>query len=111
MCMGQIYVLPQNFPLACPQREGERQRERPIPYLSFRMQWLEFTLVLLISGAGALLVYRSDRKKGSSRPWITASLRALLLFLVGLLLLSPSFPREVQFERQPVIIWLQDRSA
>lgn len=75
------------------------------------MQWLEFTLVLLISGAGAYMVYRSDRKKGLSRPWITASLRALLLFLVGLLLLSPSIPREVQWERKPVIIWLQDRSA
>lgn len=75
------------------------------------MQWLAFILILLIAGAGAFLVYRSDRNKGLSRPWITAFLRGLLLFLVGLLLLSPPIRREIQEERKPLIIWLQDRSA
>ncbi len=60
--------------------------------------------------AAGLLVYRSDKRKGLSRPWLTAFLRALVIMLVWVLLLSPTLPfRQTETRPQTVVI-LQDDS-
>lgn len=60
--------------------------------------------------AAGLLVYRSDKRKGLARPWLTGFLRSLVILLVWLLLLSPTLPfRQTETRRQTVVL-LQDDS-
>lgn len=67
-------------------------------------------LALLGAAGAALLVYRADKKKATPRPWITATLRGLTIFLTALLLIAPSITRTKNETEKPVVVFLQDDS-
>lgn len=71
-------------------------------------------LLFILALAGAVvagwLVYRADKRKAAPRPWITALLRGLTVFLTALLLIAPSITRTKNETEKPVVIFLQDDS-
>lgn len=71
-------------------------------------------LLLILALLGAVgagwAVYRADKAKAAPRPWITATLRGLTVFLTALLLIAPSITRIKNETQKPVVVFLQDDS-
>jgi hypothetical protein len=74
------------------------------------MQLLLWTIAILIAGAAALWVYRADKKRNISYPWLTATLRGVAIFLTLLLLLAPVISITRNEVEKPIILFLQDNS-
>lgn len=75
------------------------------------MNLLLWILALLTVAVTALLTYQSDVRRAVPKPWLTASLRAILVGLVWMLLLAPLLTVTKQEIQKPVIVFLQDEST
>ncbi len=75
------------------------------------MQIVYPIIALLISTAIAWWVYRADKKRSVPYPWLTASIRGVIIMLVLLLLLTPSISITKTETRKPIIVFLQDNSV
>ena len=70
--------------------------------------WILAALTTLAAGYFA---YRADLRRAVPQPWLTASLRAIVVALVWALLLAPSVRISKTETEKPVIVFLQDESA
>lgn len=75
------------------------------------MQFLLWTIAIIVSAVAGYLVYRADKKRGTPYPWLTASLRAVVIFLTLLLLLAPVISITHNETQKPIIVFLQDNSS
>lgn len=64
----------------------------------------------MAAGAG-YLAWKADRKRSVPFPWMTAALRALVIFATCLLLLEPSLEVSRHLLEKPVVLLLQDNSV
>lgn len=74
------------------------------------MLWLWILLAILIAAGAGYIVYRADVKRAVPKPWLTAGLRSLVIFLVLLLLLAPAFTITKNETQKPIVLFLQDGS-
>jgi len=74
------------------------------------MQLFYWIIAILLSGAAGYWVYRADVKRAVPYPWLTSLLRALVIFLVLVLLLIPSVSVTKNETEKPTIVLLQDES-
>lgn len=74
------------------------------------MLWLWILLAILIAAGAGYIVYRADVKRAVPKPWLTAGLRSMVIFLVLLLLLAPAFTITKNETRKPIVLFLQDGS-
>ena len=74
------------------------------------MIWLLYLFALFTVATTFLLTYRADVRRAVPVPALTAGLRALILALVWLLLISPAITTSKQETQKPVIVFLQDAS-
>lgn len=75
------------------------------------MLFLYFFIALIVSAAAAVLVYRADKKRGVPKPLVTALLRALVIFLTLILIISPKIKKRNVEEQKPIVLLLQDNSS
>ena len=71
---------------------------------------LSLSIALLIAVAAAYLLLRADRKRAVPYPFLTASLRGLLIFLCLLLLLAPKAKKRTNETLKPLVLLVQDNS-
>jgi hypothetical protein len=74
------------------------------------MQWISWLLALLLPAGAGYWMYRIDKRRAIPYPWLTALLRALLLFFTLLLLLAPNFTITTNETHKPIVLLLQDDS-
>lgn len=74
------------------------------------MLWLWILLAVLIASGAGYLMYRADVKRAVPHPWITATLRGIVVFLTLLLLLAPVFTITKNETQKPIVLFLQDDS-
>lgn len=74
------------------------------------MHFLYWFLAVAASVAAGVVVYRADVRRSVPQPWLTASLRSLLVFLTLLLMLAPSLKVTQNETVKPVVVFLQDNS-
>jgi len=74
------------------------------------MLFLYFFIALIVSAAAAVLVYRADKKRGVPKPLVTALLRAMVIFLTLILIISPKIKKRNVEEQKPIVLLLQDNS-
>jgi hypothetical protein len=79
-------------------------------YIAHSMNVVFWILAIGYSLAVGFWVYRADKRRVVPYPWLTASLRALVVLLTCLLLLAPTLSVEKHEKQQPVILFLQDNS-
>ena len=75
------------------------------------MLFLYFFIALIVSAAAAWIVYRADKKRGVPKPLVTALLRALVIFLTLILIISPKIKKRNVEEQKPIVLLLQDNSS
>jgi hypothetical protein len=75
------------------------------------MLFLYFFIALIVSAAAAVLVYRADKKRGVPKPLVTSLLRALVIFLTLILIISPKIKKRNVEEQKPIVLLLQDNSS
>jgi hypothetical protein len=75
------------------------------------MLFLYFFIALIVSAAAAVLVYRADKKRGVPIPLVTALLRAMVIFLTLILIISPKIKKRNVEEQKPIVLLLQDNSS
>lgn len=75
------------------------------------MQWLYWVISFLVSAAVGYWVYRADKKREIARPWLTALLRGIIIFLTLLLVLAPVITITKNETQKPIILFLQDNSG
>ncbi|RYZ56431.1 MAG: hypothetical protein EOP49_00415 [Sphingobacteriales bacterium] len=75
------------------------------------MQLLFWILAILFSAGIGYWVYLADKKRQVPYPWLTALLRAMVVFVTAVLLIAPSISKEENETRKPVILFLQDNSS
>jgi hypothetical protein len=75
------------------------------------MLFLYFFIALIVSAAAAVLVYRADKKRGVPKPLVTALLRAMVIFLTLVLIISPKIKKRNVEEQKPIVLLLQDNSS
>jgi len=74
------------------------------------MQIVFWILAILFSLAVGYWLYKADIRRAVPYPWLTASLRALIIMLTFLLLLAPSITIDKNETQKPVVLFLQDNS-
>lgn len=74
------------------------------------MELLIWISALLIAAGTGWLVYKADKKKAVPYPILTASLRAIVVFLTLMLVLLPSVLTTSNTVEKPIIVFLQDNS-
>lgn len=75
------------------------------------MLFLSFFIAFILSAAATWLVYRADKKRLVPKPFITAALRGLLIFLTLILIISPKIKKRNTEELKPIVLLLQDNSS
>jgi hypothetical protein len=75
------------------------------------MLFLYFFIALIVSAGAAVLVYRADKKRGVPKPLVTALLRAMVIFLTLVLIISPKIKKRNVEEQKPIVLLLQDNSS
>ncbi len=70
--------------------------------------WILLIILPLLAG---FFVYKADVRRAVPYPWLTASLRALVIALTLLLLIAPLLTVEKTETEKPVVLFLQDNSA
>lgn len=75
------------------------------------MQFLLWTIAIILSAAAGYWVYRADIKRGTPYPWLTALLRSVVILLTLLLLLAPVITITNNETQKPTILFLQDNSS
>ncbi len=71
---------------------------------------LYWILAVLAAAAMGYWVYRADKQRGTPYPWLTAGLRALVVFLTIVLLIAPAFTINKQRTEKPILVYLHDNS-
>ena len=74
------------------------------------MQFLLWTIAILLSAAAGYWVYRADVRRAVPYPWLTALLRGIVVLLALLLLLAPALTITRNETEKPVVLFLQDNS-
>ena len=74
------------------------------------MKWILIVLSLIVSLALAVWVYRADKKRNVPKPWLTALLRFLTVFLTALMVTDPTLIFNEKVIQKPVLFFLQDNS-
>ncbi len=74
------------------------------------MQWFLIILSIVIAAAVGWWMYRVDKKRDTPMPWLTASLRGLLVLLVLMLIVAPDIHTTKNETKEPIILFLQDKS-
>jgi hypothetical protein len=74
------------------------------------MQWFNWVIAIVLSAGAGYWVYRADARRAVPYPWLTAALRAIVIFIVLLLLLVPRITISRNETRKPSILLLQDDS-
>lgn len=74
------------------------------------MLWLWVFLAILLAAVAGYVSYRADVKRAVPHPWITATLRGIVVLLTLLLLLAPVFTISKHETRKPIVLFLQDDS-
>lgn len=74
------------------------------------MQVLLWTIAIILSAGAAWWVYRADKKRATPYPWLTATLRGIVVFLALLLLLTPVISITNNETQKPVVVFVQDNS-
>ena len=82
-----------NFSLACP-----------------FMQFIFWLIALVLSAGAGYWVYRADKRRAVPKPWLTATLRGLVVLFTLLLVLIPDIIINKNFTEKPVVLLLQDNS-
>ncbi len=72
------------------------------------MYWL---LAIVIALIAALLVYRADKRRAVPYPWLTSSLRGIVVLSAALLALAPDIVITKHLTEQPILLFLSDNSA
>jgi hypothetical protein len=75
------------------------------------MQFLLWTIAILLSAAAGYWVYRTDKQRGTPYPWLTALLRGVVILLTLLLLLTPVINITNNETQKPIVLFLQDNSS
>ncbi|MBS1773118.1 MAG: hypothetical protein JST82_09660 [Bacteroidetes bacterium] len=75
------------------------------------MQFLLWTIAFILSAAAGYWVYRTDKKRGTPYPWLTAGLRAIVILLTLLLILAPAITITNNETQKPIVVVLQDNSS
>lgn len=75
------------------------------------MQVLLWAIAIILSAGAAWWVYRADKKRGTPYPWLTATLRGVVVFLALLLLLAPVISITSNETQKPVVVFVQDNSS
>lgn len=75
------------------------------------MQVLLWAIAIILSAGAAWWVYRADKKRGTPHPWLTATLRGVVVFLALLLLLAPVISITSNETQKPVVVFVQDNSS
>ncbi|OSZ79230.1 hypothetical protein CAP35_13520 [Chitinophagaceae bacterium IBVUCB1] len=75
------------------------------------MQILLWGIAIILSAAAAYWVYRADKKRATPYPWLTATLRGLVVFLTLLLILAPVISITNNETQKPVVVFIQDNSS
>lgn len=75
------------------------------------MQVLLWTIAIILSAGAAWWVYRADKKRATPYPWLTATLRGIVVFLTLLLLLAPVISITSNETQKPVVVFVQDNSS
>lgn len=75
------------------------------------MQVLLWAIAIILSAGAASWVYRADKKRGTPHPWLTATLRGVVVFLALLLLLAPVISITSNETQKPVVVFVQDNSS
>ncbi len=74
------------------------------------MLWLWVLLAILVAGGAGYISYRADVRRAVPYPWLTATLRGVVVLLTILLLLAPVFTITKHETRKPVVLFVQDNS-
>ncbi len=74
------------------------------------MQVLLWAIAIILSAGAAWWVYRADKKRATPYPWLTATLRGIVVFLALLLLLAPVISITNNETQKPVVVFVQDNS-
>lgn len=74
------------------------------------MQWILWILAVLLSAGAGFWVYRTDKKRALPFAWLSSLLRAVLVFMVFLLLIAPEITFNSTLTRKPIVLLLQDNS-
>lgn len=75
------------------------------------MQVLLWAIAIILSAGAAWWVYRADKKRGTPYPWLTATLRGVVVFLALLLLFAPVISITSNETQKPVVVFVQDNSS
>lgn len=75
------------------------------------MQVLLWAIAIILSAGAAWWVYRADKKRATPYPWLTATLRGVVVFLALLLLLAPVISITSNETQKPVVVFVQDNSS
>ena len=75
------------------------------------MQWILWTAAIALSVGAGYWVYRADRKKDLPFTWLGAVLRALIVFLLFILLIAPELSFKRNETKKPIVLFLQDNSS
>lgn len=75
------------------------------------MQLMYWLLAIVIALIAALLVYRADKKRAVPYPWLTSSLRGIVVLSAALLALMPDIVITKHITEQPILLFLHDNSA
>ncbi len=75
------------------------------------MQLLLWCIAILLSAAAGYWVYRADKQRGTPQPWLTATLRGVVVLLTLLLLLAPVISITNNETQKPIVVFVQDNSA
>ncbi len=75
------------------------------------MQLLLWCIAIVLSAGAGYWVYRADKQRGTPHPWLTASLRGVVVLLTLLLLLAPVISITNNETQKPIVVFVQDNSA
>ncbi len=67
--------------------------------------------IVALAGASAWVLYGNAKNFTKSQRGLLASLRFLLILVIGILLLSPMLKRQTESTQKPILVWMQDVSA
>lgn len=74
------------------------------------MFWGGLILAILLAAVAGYFAYRADIKRAVPYPWVTATLRGIVVLLTLLLLLAPVFTISRHETHKPIVLFLQDNS-
>ncbi|MBX2905794.1 MAG: hypothetical protein KF744_07145 [Taibaiella sp.] len=75
------------------------------------MQWMYWLIAIVIALIAALFVYRADKKRAVPYPWLTSSLRGIVVLAAALLALMPDIVITKHTTEQPIVLFLHDNST